>query len=438
MRAVALLIAGVLAACGGGERTAPYTPAPRPPSPALATAIPAGSTAWSNASLARVFTRLTHDLEWGASRPGLVRYESPVRVEMTGRGSAGYQAFLAGYLTLLRDRAGVDIAPAPQDGNLAIRFVSGSDFNQILPGNSCVLAPGAVAWDDFRDDPDRLGGKRLENDDTLTETTIFVPRNAAPARIRSCLIEEVAQALGPANDLYGLGPTIFNDDGAHRWPTALDLLMIETLYQPELRTGLSRARTEAAVRRALDQLNPTGVATPPIRFDNPPALSAWRKSQKQVFAGTPDALAKARRAQALAARVAPGSAFECHSLRMLGQIETRQTPGQALATLRRAAALCAAVHGPGDIRLALIGLDRAIALYRQGSYTDAAAELARHEASLAAHGHEERLGALYHLRAKAYLAKGQRPEAAEARRLAEAWTAYAFGQDSDLLDRIRN
>lgn len=437
MRAVALLIAGALAACGAGERSAPYSTAPRPAVPVLGTATPAGSTTWSNASLARVFTRLTHDLEWGASRPNLVRYEGPIRVGMTGRGSAAYQAFLDRYLTLLRDRTGIDIAPMQQDGNLAIRFVSGTDFNRILPGNSCVVAPGAIAWGNFRSDPDAYGGKRLETGAALTDTTIFIPRTASPARIRSCLIEEVAQALGPANDLYGLGPTIFNDDGAHRWPTTLDLLMIKTLYQPELRTGLSRPQTETAARQTLDRLNPAGAAAPPIRFEDPSALSAWRKSQKQIFAGTPDALAKARRAQSLAARVAPGSAFECHSLRMLGQIETRQTPGLALATLRQAAALCADVHGPGDIRLALIGLDRAIALYRQGSYTDALAEMARHEASLAAHGHEERLGALYHLRAKAYLAKGRKPEAAEARQRAEAWTAYAFGQDSELLDRIR-
>jgi len=79
---IAVLFALVLgvAACAGNGRHEPYRTGSQPGWPKLGAALPAGTTAYSNRSLARLFTMLTHDLEWGANRPNLVRYEGPVRV----------------------------------------------------------------------------------------------------------------------------------------------------------------------------------------------------------------------------------------------------------------------------------------------------------------------------------------------------------------------
>ena len=50
-------------------------------------ALPSGHTRYSNQSLADLFVRLTHDLEWGGRRPNLVRYEAPVSVGISGPGA---------------------------------------------------------------------------------------------------------------------------------------------------------------------------------------------------------------------------------------------------------------------------------------------------------------------------------------------------------------
>lgn len=435
-RAALLLIAALVTGCGSGGRVQPYSPASQPTVPKIGAALPAGGTAWSNASLAAVFTELTHGLEWGPSRPNLVRYEAPVRVDMAGPGSAGYTRFLDLYLGEIRTRSGIDITRSTDQTNLHIRFVDGDRFEGLFPGISCIVTPGALDWDTFRRAPDRYGGTGLETGTRQSQTTIFIPQTAAPYLVRSCLIEEVAQALGPANDLYGLGPSIFNDDAAHIWPTALDYLMLKTLYQPEMRTGMNRRATEATARQILDRINPAGQNAPPIRFSQPRALRAWRKSHQKIFAaapGSPAARENAQQARSLALRHAPNSPYHCHSLRTLGRVLARSAPADALAVLRDARKVCAAVHGPGDIRIALIGLERAIALSRQGSPSLVIEELALHEAALAAYSHEERLAALYNLRTNAYLALEQGADSFEARQLARAWAAYAYGQDNDLL-----
>ncbi|MBY8976934.1 DUF2927 domain-containing protein [Rhodobacteraceae bacterium NNCM2] len=440
MRRSAVLGAlALLAACGSVGREGPPGTASKPALPVTGAAIPAGSTNWSNASLAAIFTELTHGLEWGASRPALVRYEEPVRVAMEGPGSGDYTAFLDLYLHELRSQTGIDIQREAEGANLHVRFVDGARFAEVFPGISCVVAPGDLNWRRFRKDPDRYGGRELETSFHQTQSTIFIPQTAAPFRVRSCLIEEVAQALGPANDLYGLGPSIFNDDAAHIWPTQIDYLMLRVLYQPEMQTGLSRQETERAAKQVLDRLNPGGVGAPPLKLDQPRQLSAWRKTHQEIFAkGQPggSSRAAATRSRNLAARHAPGTNYHCHSLRTLGRIEARTAPADALATLREAEKVCTEVHGPDDVRLALIGLDRAIALSRQGSYVDTLDELARHEASLAAHEHDERLVTLYNLRARAYLTRNEGAESSIARSMARSWAAYAYGQDSEVVARI--
>ncbi|MEM8793291.1 MAG: DUF2927 domain-containing protein [Pseudomonadota bacterium] len=441
MRA-ALLALLLVAACGpvtGPGRDTPLSPASLPSVPKTGAAVPAGGTAYDNRSLARLFTALTHDLEWGASRPHLVRYEAPVNVAVSGPGSEHYTRFTDLYLAELRARAKIDIARAPGPANLHIRFVEGRRFDATFPGISCLVAPGDLDWEAFRRDPDTLGGRGLETGREQVQTTIFIPQTAPPFLVRSCLLEEIAQALGPANDLYELGNSIFNDDAAHLWPTRLDYLMLEVLYRPELRTGLSRQKTEAAAFRVLEAINPEGRDAPPIRFAAPRGLRGWRTQHQEIFSSSSSgrrSMKAARSASALAAQKAPGSAHHCHSLRTLGRVLAREAPGEALGVLREAARICAAAHGPDDIRLSLIALERAIALHRQGSHRLVVRELTTHETKLAGYGHEERLAALYNLRANAYLALQQGAKSFADRRLAREWAAYAYGRDSEILARM--
>ena len=57
--------------------------------------------------------------------------------------------------------------------------------------------------------------------------------------MRDCLAEEITQALGPANDLYRLPDSIWNDDNFHGMATAFDMLILRALYQPELESGMT-------------------------------------------------------------------------------------------------------------------------------------------------------------------------------------------------------
>ena len=412
-------------------RDGSYATAPMPAYPRFGQALPAGTTAYSNDSLADLFVQLTHGLEWGARRPNLIRYERPVVVGLSGPGSAAYAGFLDRYLAQLRGNAGLDIARRAGAQNLFIRFVPGNAFRRRVPSHACVVAPGAVRWADFRSGPGRYGSGAFERQRALTAMTVFIPDNAEPYLIRICLIEEIAQALGPANDLYGLGSSIFNDDGAHVWPTRLDYLMLRVLYAPELRTGMDRATTRRRALLALNRLNPAGRRAPPLPNAARPAPAGWAKAIRAAFDRTDtrtDRVAAARRAVSLAQRRAPNSAYHCRALSALLRIADARSAGIEGAT-KTAARVCSAAHGSGDIRLAQLKLDQARLLYLAGSPQGALATLRGLERAFADHGQEERLSALYALQAAALRAIQQGKRSFEARRRAAEWGAYALGRD---------
>ncbi len=430
---LAWLALAALAACAAPRL--PDVAAPIPPrapaEPVLHARLPAGHTAYDNASLARLFVTLTHDTEWGGARPHLVRFEAPVAVRMEGRGAAAHRGFLAAYLGYLRQHAGVAIGPGEAGANMFVRLVPGADFRVLLPAASCVLVPGDRAWGAFANAPDRMGGLAMAAARRIEAVTIFIPEDAIPADLRRCLLEEIAQGLGPLNDLYGLGPSIFNDDFGHLWPTRLDLLMLRVLYDPALETGLGRAETERRARAALDRLNPAGRAARPLPAVTHRSEGRWRAHVAEALRTDRSAAERrraARAALAFAEAAFPASAWHCHSLLLHAQLEKAADPERADAALAEAEGLCARVHGAEDPRLAQIRLTRAGLALSRAAPAEALAATEGLAPVLAGHGLDEALAAHYSIRARALASLGQRAAARRAASQAAAWTAYATGR----------
>ena len=94
---------------------------------------------------------------------------------------------------------------------------------------------------------------------------IFLPNDSSPQEARDCLHEELAQALGPLNDLYRLPNSVFNDDNMHTVLTGYDMLILRAYYDPALRNGMSRGEVTARVPEVFARLNPRGSTLPPRR-----------------------------------------------------------------------------------------------------------------------------------------------------------------------------
>jgi hypothetical protein len=437
MPALRPFLLGIIAFCAGCM-PAPDTPVraipvvvPKPAFPALGTAVPAGHTGYDNASLARLFVSLSHDTEWGARRRHLVRYEAPVSVGLEGAGVESHLAFLDAFLGQIARDSGVEIARDAGPANLHVRFVAGRRFDALLPTAFCVVGQGDVRWDAFAADPSNFGARALLAADRITQMTIFIPDTAPPYLVRNCLLEDIPQALGLANDLYGLGSSIFNDDAAHLWPTKLDYLMLSVLYAPEMTTGLDRRQSEARAFAVLNRINPSGAGAPPLPMLRQRMLGAWPELIQRVFsraASEREAREFAEKALVIVTAHAPMSAQHCHTLLTAGRVLSRPEPQRALLLFEQAREVCDAAHGVSDVRQARIDLESACALLRLDQ-PDAVIGLA--EAIwpvLAAHGQDERLAALYRIESEALaVIEPGSARAASVTKLAEEWSAYALG-----------
>lgn len=415
-----------------------YGAGPQPAEPTLNVKVPFGTTRYSNASLADLFTRLSHDLEWGGRRPGLVRLEAPISVGMTGCCTSEHAPFLDSFLAQMRARMGIAISRRTAPHNLIVNLVPGSDFRARVPAHLCVVAPGRLPWSRFRESPERFGTRAFEERRNVSAMSVYIPDTAAPYLIRRCLIEEVTQALGLANDLNGLGDTIFNDDGAHIWPTALDYLMLRTLYAAELRTGLNRQETTTRARQVLDRIHPDGATAPPLAPLHIRQMADWSEALGDAFDLSRSKSAREESAKfmlTLARQRLPDSVYHCRALVVAARL-TSEPEHRRLAILNRAESVCRRAHGPEDPRLDLIALSQARALFRLGRISEAYGISQRLEPRLAAHGQAERLVALFALQAAALNAIQQPESSVAVRRKAVAWAQYALGRNHPEVQRL--
>lgn len=435
--ALAGAMALVLGACAA-ERTVPYQTAPLPESSRYASAVPAGTTAYSNASLARIFRELTHGLEWGAKRPALVRFQGPVRVRIQGPGSDQYRPFLNGFLNQIRTRSEIDIAEAAPGApaEILVRMVPGAEF-QTWTANQCVIIFGQPSWEQLQTERARFGARAFETSREQESLSILIPDTSPPHEIRECLMEEVTQALGTSNDLYGLSSSIFNDDNAHAWPTTLDYLMLRVLYDPLLEPGLDQDETEARARRVLDEINPAGRAAPPLPAPRQAEFADWRQMLQlmpalgqdvdaEVLATTEDLLREAEGR-------APASPYHCEAKTLWAVASHYERRDDAVARLTAARDLCARVHGADDVRLGHIDLYLAVEALEDQDYKRVLETAGRAQARVLAHGQEGLVASTHVLTWAAHLGRGDEAAADKARRDAIAWSAYAFGGDSELV-----
>lgn len=179
------------------------------------------------------------------------KWRLPVRIVAEfGPSVPGDQAIadrnaLIGYARRLSDITGHPISVTDgQDANFRVLFVGADDLPLVAPRIRAILPNTServlTLFDRlprgihclvlaFSREP---GGYEYGN-------AIAVIRAEHPDLMRlSCIHEEVAQALGLANDSRRARPSIFNDDEEFALLTGHDALLLQILYDPALEPGM--------------------------------------------------------------------------------------------------------------------------------------------------------------------------------------------------------
>lgn len=383
----------------------------------------------SNTTLAQDFLDLTFALESGQRLPGLLRYEGPVRVVLQGRDLAPYRGDLERLLARLRSEAGIDIrsVESPIGAQLYIEGVSMREIQRVYPGAACFIVPGVTSWDDFRRNAgrDRL---RWSDQTTLGTTGIFIPVDSTPQDVRDCLHEEIGQALGPANDVYRLPDSVFNDDNFHSILTSFDMLMLRVLYSGELRSGMPKQAVASRLPQILDRVNPggRGVGAPRRAPESP----VWKQSIETAMTrrnGPGQRMRAANEAVDIAGAMLPVDHRLAVALMTRGRLSFRSDPAQAAIDFASAYQLLRGRFGTGDIRTAQASLHLAMFALRRGDFAQALS-LAETATAPAREGENAvLLSGLLAIRAEAHRNLGNEAASQSNRLESLRWARFAFG-----------
>ena len=387
----------------------------------------------SNLDLANDFLDLTFALENGDRLPALLKYNGKIRVVLRSAGLSAYQPELTNLISRLNREAGIDIEQTsdPETAQIHIHAVPRQTIARVFPGAACFIVPGVRSWNEFRSpaaNPDVIMWSRQTS---LTVTSIFVPADSTPQDTRDCLHEELGQALGPANDLYRIPDTVFNDDNFHSILTPFDMLMLRTLYDRSLSSGMSRAEVAVRLPAILSRINPSGRSKP--SGNQAPENRAWKSAietalNRRKSRGT--RIRAGERALSLASAMQPSDHRLGLTLLTLGRVQARTNPDKAAGLFSSAYAQFAGLLGEQDIRTTHVALHLALFALKDGQFEIALDLANKHIPSARKAENAVVLSGLLAIKAETLLAAGDVPNARKARIESLAWARYAFG-DSD-------
>ena len=435
----ALLLAGLVAGCGAPTTE---TPARLAASPTVSTALfgaprPA-PPARPNSEIARDILELGFRMESGREIPVLSRFERPIRVELRGEVPGFVGGELDRLLARMRNEAGLDVrrAAAGQPGEVVVEFIPSARMRALVPQASCFVVPRVAGWAEY------VAARRTNRLDwtTLAErerASVFIPFDTTPQEIRDCLHEEIAQAMGPLNDLYELHESVFNDDNFQTILTGFDMLVLAAWYAPELRSGMSQAEVAARLPAVLARLNPTGgmggVAPP-----RPRTPAVWVEAVETALgpgAGPAARREAARRALEIAEARGWRDGRLGFALYLRARFAGPSEGAEALAALRAARDVYRALPG-GEVHAAHVEMQLAVHALSIGA-PDAVLPLVAAALPVAERSENGALAStLMMLRAEALDRMG-RPAEAQALRLDSLERArYGFGSEAAVQSRL--
>jgi hypothetical protein len=144
----------------------------------------------------------------------------------------------------LRRASGHPVATVSEDANLHVFLVTESERRALGPALTGIapgISPAIVAAITNLSRTEYCAVFAVEGPQpNVYRTAVAVVRAELPDLLRrSCLHEELAQAMGLANDWPGARPSIFNDDEEFALLTRHDEILLQMLYDPRLSPGMT-------------------------------------------------------------------------------------------------------------------------------------------------------------------------------------------------------
>lgn len=208
---------------------------------------------FTDAEIAYGFFKVAFGAEMRLGGPSerIRKYDKPVRVFVESRAKPDRRAEIAKVVEDIRARiAGFDIAMTEQrdDANVFVKLVRDRDLARTV-----TEIYGKRGKEIVRSlEPQCLSGLSKDASFRILRSDVILVVDAGDFIFYDCAYEEILQAMGPIRDDPTVPWTMFNDDVQKGFFDVYDQYLLNILYHPRIRAGMTRKQ----VRALLPQIMP--------------------------------------------------------------------------------------------------------------------------------------------------------------------------------------
>ncbi len=222
--------------------------------PEIAKRRAAERTTFTDAEIIDGFYRIVFGAEFHVSGnvDRIRKYEKPVRVHADSRAKPDRRKQVATVVDDIRSKIRhLDIAMADsrKEANVTVTLVRDRDIEKTIRQFYGREQADRIVKSL---EPQCLSGFRKDELFRIEHSDVIVVVDAGEFIFRDCIYEELLQALGPINDDDDLPWTMFNDDVQMGFFGIYDQYLLNILYDPRIRAGM----TKDQVKELLPQILP--------------------------------------------------------------------------------------------------------------------------------------------------------------------------------------
>jgi hypothetical protein len=191
------------------------------------------------------------ELQFDAPVERVRKFDEPVRIFVVSKGLPDRRSEIAAVVADIRTRVNhLDVAVTNdrQVANFVVRLVAEHDLGRTI--RSLYGSDRAKRIQQSLD-PQCLSGIGKDERFRIRRAEVILPVNAGEFTFYDCAYEELLQALGAINDDRSVPWTMFNDDVQMGFFDVYDQYLINILYDPRIRPGMTKEQVNEILPEVL-------------------------------------------------------------------------------------------------------------------------------------------------------------------------------------------
>jgi hypothetical protein len=185
------------------------------------------------------------ELQLGAPAQRVRKFDEPVRIFLDSKGTPDRRPEIAAVIDDIRAHVkhlDVAVTNDRQAANFVVRLVAAHDFDRTI--RSLYGSDRAKRIQQSLN-PQCLSGIGKDDRYRIRRAEVILPVDAGDFTFYDCAYEELLQALGAINDDSSVPWTMFNDDVQMGFFDVYDQYLLNILYDPRVRPGMTKDEVNA-------------------------------------------------------------------------------------------------------------------------------------------------------------------------------------------------